>query len=183
MHSIQFPIESLFAICLSSLFISEMLHPRLYVFVMLSCKSLLYASSKVSYIFLVLSAKTNILLDGLIFFKSFAMRQAYQNVALPQVDPEASERLAAAKLSGARSTCFACKNIHLIKILARKLRGIVCKNEPATSDSIFVSLHNISITSLMYPDSCFQSHFLKILLFCSFRSNILDMIRNPKWRS
>ena len=42
-------------------------------------------------------------------------------VDLPQVDPEASERLAAAKLRGARSTCFACKDIHLIKILARKL--------------------------------------------------------------
>ena len=42
-------------------------------------------------------------------------------VDLPQVDPEASGRLAAAKLRGARSTCFACKNIHLIKILARKL--------------------------------------------------------------
>ena len=41
-------------------------------------------------------------------------------VDLPQVDPEASERLAA-KLRGARSTCFACKNIHLIKCLARKL--------------------------------------------------------------
>ena len=32
-------------------------------------------------------------------------------VDLPQVDPEVSERLAAAKLLGARSTCFACKNI------------------------------------------------------------------------
>ena len=42
------------------------------------------------------------------------------NLDLPQVDPEASKRLAA-KLRGARSTCFACKNIHLIKILARKL--------------------------------------------------------------
>ena len=37
-------------------------------------------------------------------------------LGLPQVDSEASERLAAAKLRGARSTGFACKNIHLIKI-------------------------------------------------------------------
>ena len=55
MHSIRLPIESLFAICFSSLLISEMLlsDPRLYVFVMLSCKSLLHVSSKVSYIFLI----------------------------------------------------------------------------------------------------------------------------------
>ena len=44
---------------------------------------------------------------------------------LPQVDFEASERLAAAKLRGARSTGFACKNIHLIKILARKLIKLI----------------------------------------------------------
>ena len=44
----------------------------LYVFVMLSCKSLLYVSSEVSCIFLVLSAKTKILSDELIFCKSFA---------------------------------------------------------------------------------------------------------------
>ena len=44
MHSIRLPIESLFVICFSSLFISEMLpsDPRLYVFVMLSCKSCMY---------------------------------------------------------------------------------------------------------------------------------------------
>ena len=40
------------------------------VFVLLLCKSLLYLSNEVSYIFLVLSAKTNILADELI--KSFA---------------------------------------------------------------------------------------------------------------
>ena len=47
---------------------------RVYMvfFVVLSCKSFLYVSSEVSYIFLVLSAKTNILSDELIFFKSFA---------------------------------------------------------------------------------------------------------------
>ena len=74
MHSIRLPIESLFAMWFSSLFISEMFSsdPCLYVFVMLSCKSLLYVSSEVSYMFLVLSAKTNILSDELIFFKSFA---------------------------------------------------------------------------------------------------------------
>ena len=44
---------------------------------------------------------------------------------LPHVDPEVSERLAAAKLRGARSACFACKNIHLIKILARKLISLI----------------------------------------------------------
>lgn len=61
MHSIRLPIESLSAMCFSSLLISEMLSsdPCLYVFVMLSCKSLLYVSSEVSYMFLVLSAKTN----------------------------------------------------------------------------------------------------------------------------
>ena len=44
MHSIRLPIESLSAMCFSSLLISEMLSsdPCLYVFVMLSCKSLLY---------------------------------------------------------------------------------------------------------------------------------------------
>ena len=74
MHSIRFPIESLSAICFSSLLISEMLSsdPCLYVFVMLSCKSLLYVSSEVSYMFLILSAKTKILSDELIFFQSFA---------------------------------------------------------------------------------------------------------------
>ena len=72
MHSIQLPIESLFAMCFSSLLIPEMLSsdPCLYMFlyVMLSCKSFLYVSSKVSYMFLVLYAKTNILSDELIFF-------------------------------------------------------------------------------------------------------------------
>jgi hypothetical protein len=63
------------------------------------------------------------------------------------------------------------------------LRGIVCKNGPANSDSIFVWLHNTSITSLMYPDSCSNSHFLKIVLFFYLSSNILDMFRNAKWRS
>ena len=74
MHSIRLPIERLSAMCFSSLLISEMLSsdPCLYVFVMLSCKSLLYVSSEVSYMFLVLSAKTKILSDELIFFKSFA---------------------------------------------------------------------------------------------------------------
>jgi hypothetical protein len=47
----------------------------------------------------------------------------------------------------------------------RYIRGIVCKNGPANSDSIFVWLHNISITSLMCSDSCSNSHFLKIVLF------------------
>ena len=46
-------------------------------------------------------------------------------IDLPQVDPEASERLAAAKLRDARSTCFACKNIHLINILAQKLISLI----------------------------------------------------------
>jgi hypothetical protein len=63
------------------------------------------------------------------------------------------------------------------------LRGIVCKNGPANSDSIFVWLHNISITSLMCPDSCSNSHFLKIVLFFCLPSNMLEMFRNPKWRS
>ena len=75
MHSIiRLQIESLFAIWFSSLFISEMFSsdPCLYVFVMLLCKSLLYVLSEASYIFLVLSAKTNILSDKLILFKSFA---------------------------------------------------------------------------------------------------------------
>ena len=62
------------------------------------------------------------------------------------------------------------------------LRGIVCKNGPATFDAIFFWLHNMSITSLMYPDFCSKSHFLKILLFFCLRSNVLDMVRNPKWR-
>ena len=54
MHSIWLPIESLSAMCLSSLLISEMLSSDLcsYVFVMLSCKSLLYVPSEVSYMFL-----------------------------------------------------------------------------------------------------------------------------------
>ena len=44
MHSIRLPIESLSAMCFSSLLISEMLSsdPCLYVFVMLSCKTLLW---------------------------------------------------------------------------------------------------------------------------------------------
>ena len=72
MHSIRLPIESLSAMCFSSLLNSEMLSsdPCLYVFVMLSCKSLLhilYVSSEASYMFLVLSAKTKILSDEFIF--------------------------------------------------------------------------------------------------------------------
>ena len=51
--------------CFSSLLISEILSsdPCLHVFVMLSCKILLYVSSEVSYMFLVLSAKTKISSD------------------------------------------------------------------------------------------------------------------------
>ena len=79
MHSIRLPIESLSAMYSSSLLISEMLSsdPCLYVFVMLSCKSLLYVSSEVSYMFLVLSAKTKILSDELIFFKEAPYGSAY----------------------------------------------------------------------------------------------------------
>ena len=74
MHSMRLPNESLFAIWFSSLFISKMLSsdPRFFVvFLILSCNSLFYVSSKF-HIFLVLSAKTNIMSDELIFFKLFS---------------------------------------------------------------------------------------------------------------
>ena len=51
------------------------------------------------------------------------------------------------------------------KELNEALRGIVCQNGPATFDAIFFWLHKMLITSLMYPDSCSKSHFLKIILF------------------
>ena len=82
MYSIRLPIESLSAMCFSSLLISEMLFsdPCLYVFVMLSCKSLLYVASEVSYMFLVLSAKTKILSHELIF-KSFAKKHVHYRIS------------------------------------------------------------------------------------------------------
>ena len=49
MHSIWLPMERLSTICFSSLLFSEILSSdsNLYVFVMLSCRSLLYVSSQV----------------------------------------------------------------------------------------------------------------------------------------
>ena len=79
MLSIRLPIESLFATCFSSLFISEIFSsdPCLFVFVILSCKNFLYVSSEVSYIFLVLSGKTIIFSDELVLFKPKCLENSF----------------------------------------------------------------------------------------------------------